>query len=45
MLNDLVDGCIVISSDGYVEFFNKAAEKIFGYRAEEVGFCFVLFSF
>merc|ERR1712137_509722 len=36
MLDQLVDGCVVISSDGYIEFFNKAAERMFGYSKANV---------
>jgi len=38
MLDSLVDGCVVISSDGYIEVFNKAAERLFGYpRSQMIG--------
>jgi len=38
MLDSLVDGCVVISSDGYIEIFNKAAERLFGYtRSQMIG--------
>ena len=36
LLDSLVDGCIIISSDGYIEYFNAAAEKIFGYTKNNV---------
>ena len=36
LLNAAVDGIIVIDQLGTVEVFNPAAEKIFGYRAQEV---------
>lgn len=36
VLNTAVDGIITIESDGSIESFNPAAERIFGYSAEEV---------
>ncbi|QDG52340.1 PAS domain S-box protein [Persicimonas caeni] len=36
ILNTAVDGIITIDEHGLIEQFNKAAEQIFGYRAEEV---------
>lgn len=36
VLDNVIDGIITITSIGEVERFNKAAEKIFGYRADEV---------
>jgi two-component system sensor kinase FixL len=36
ILESAVDGIIVIDSHGRVESFNPAAERLFGYRAEEV---------
>ncbi len=34
--DSLVDGLVVIGRDGLIESFNPAAEKIFGYRSDEV---------
>src|SRR3990167_11439802 len=31
MLDSLLDACVVISSDAYIEYFNAAAEKTFGF--------------
>ena len=36
ILDTAVDGIITISDAGLIESFNPAAEKIFGYRAEDV---------
>lgn len=36
VLDNTVEGIITIDPDGTVRSFNKAAEEIFGYRAEEV---------
>lgn len=36
MLNTVVDGVITIDKDGLIHAFNPSAERIFGYRAEEV---------
>ena len=36
ILNTVVDGIITIDEHGLIESFNPAAEKIFGYRQEEV---------
>ena len=36
ILETTVDAIITIDSQGIVQTFNSAAEKIFGYRAEEV---------
>lgn len=35
ILNSTHDGMIVIDSEGYVKLFNKSAERITGYKAEE----------
>ncbi|MBF0277365.1 MAG: PAS domain S-box protein [SAR324 cluster bacterium] len=36
IVDNIVDGIITINDVGIIETFNPAAEKIFGYRAEEV---------
>ncbi|MEK6710554.1 MAG: PAS domain S-box protein [Nitrospinota bacterium] len=36
LLDGMVDGLITIGEDGTVQLFNRAAERMFGYRAEEV---------
>lgn len=36
ILDTAVDGIITINEEGLIETFNPAAEKIFGYRAEDV---------
>lgn len=36
VLNNVIDGIITIRDDGIVKTFNPAAEKIFGYRPDEV---------
>lgn len=36
ILDTAVDGIITISEAGLIESFNRAAERIFGYRADEV---------
>jgi len=36
ILEGAVDGIITIDRDGVIDMFNPAAERIFGYRAEEV---------
>ena len=36
VVDHVIDGIIIIDERGTVESFNPAAEKIFGYRAEEV---------
>jgi len=36
LLGDLVEGVITINQEGQIEGFNPAAERLFGYRAEEV---------
>jgi len=36
ILDTAVDGIVTISDEGTIETFNPAAEKIFGYRAEDV---------
>jgi two-component system sensor kinase FixL len=35
-LNAAVDGLIIIDQDGTIQTFNPAAERIFGYRADEI---------
>lgn len=36
ILNTVVDGIVIINARGLIETFNPAAERIFGYTAEEV---------
>ncbi len=36
VLGTVVDGIVTISEEGTIELFNSAAEKILGYRAEDV---------
>lgn len=36
LLGDLVDGVITINQEGLIEGFNPAAERMFGYTADEV---------
>ncbi|BBN83823.1 hypothetical protein PA25_38080 [Pseudoalteromonas sp. A25] len=36
VINTVIDGIITIDSSGIVETFNPAAERIFGYKAEQV---------
>ena len=36
VLNTAVDGIVTIDGDGIIESFNPAAERIFGYTADEV---------
>jgi nitrogen fixation negative regulator NifL len=36
VVNNLKDGLIISNTDGNIQLFNKGAEQIFGYRAEEV---------
>ncbi len=36
VVDHIVDGVITIDQDGLIESFNLAAERIFGYRADEV---------
>jgi PAS domain S-box-containing protein len=36
IINNTVDGMIVIDEQGIMQMFNPACEKIFGYKAEEV---------
>jgi len=36
ILETSLDGVIIIDNKGYIEFFNKTAEQIWGYKAEEV---------
>ncbi len=36
VLDTVLDGIITINEAGYIEAFNPAAEKIFGYKCEEV---------
>ncbi len=36
IMNNVADGIIAVQADGNIEAFNPAAERIFGYSAEEV---------
>jgi len=36
ILENLVDGCIIINKRGNIIFFNEAAEEMFGYRKKQV---------
>lgn len=36
IINNVIDGIISINTDGIVESYNRAAEQIFGYAAEEM---------
>ena len=36
LLENLVDGCIIINKRGNIIFFNEAAEELFGYRKKQV---------
>lgn len=36
ILDTTIDGIITIDEDGYIESFNRAAEKLFGYNSETV---------
>lgn len=36
VVNNLKEGLIIVNMDGNVQLFNKGAEAIFGYKAEEV---------
>ncbi|MEO5659128.1 MAG: PAS domain S-box protein [Polaromonas sp.] len=36
VIDHMLDGMAMVSSDGKIESFNKAAERLFGYRADEV---------
>ncbi len=36
VLNTVIDGIITINSDGLIDSFNPSAERIFGYKADEV---------
>lgn len=36
VIDNVVDGLVIIDQNGLLETFNPAAERIFGYRAEEV---------
>ena len=36
VINNLNDGLIIANTDGNIHLFNNGAEKIFGYKAEEV---------
>lgn len=36
IVSNMVDGVIAINQEGLIELFNHAAERIFGYQAEEV---------
>lgn len=35
-INSLLEGVVTIDSNGFIETFNRAAEEMFGYSAEEV---------
>ena len=36
VLNTAFDAIVTITPDGIVRWFNRGAERIFGYRAEEI---------
>lgn len=36
LINDAVDGIVAIDEQGIVQLFNPAAERMFGYRADEI---------
>ena len=36
VFDHMLDGLVMISSEGHIESFNRAAERIFNYRADEV---------
>ena len=36
VLDAAFDAIVIITSDGIVRWFNRGAERIFGYRAEDV---------
>lgn len=36
VLENLVDGCVIINKRGNIMFFNEAAEELFGYRKKQV---------
>ena len=36
ILNTITDGVIAIEKNGHIQLFNPAAEKLFGYRREEI---------
>ena len=36
VIDHMLDGLAVVSSEGHIESFNKAAERMFNYRADEV---------
>ncbi len=36
IINHMIVGLVIVNQDGYIESMNPSAEKIFGYKAEEI---------